>query len=32
MRDREPYQIKALMLVYNFFQTIFSLWMFSEVR
>jgi len=30
MKDREPYDIKMLMIVYNFFQTIFSAWMFYE--
>merc|ERR1711892_1586593 len=30
MQDREPYQIKGIMLVYNLFQTLFSTWMFME--
>ena len=30
MENREPYQIRGLMLVYNLFQTIFSFWMFLE--
>ena len=30
MKDKEPYQIKGLMLGYNLFQTVFSLWMFLE--
>ena len=30
MKDKEPYQIKGLMLAYNLFQTVFSLWMFLE--
>merc|ERR1719419_685165 len=30
MENREPYQIKNILLVYNFLQTIFSFWMFRE--
>jgi len=30
MRDREPYNIKNILLAYNFAQTIFSFWMFRE--
>jgi hypothetical protein len=30
MKDREPFQIKSILLVYNFCQTLFSLWMFGE--
>lgn len=30
MQDREPYQIKGIMLAYNLFQTLFSTWMFME--
>lgn len=30
MKDREPFQIKSILLVYNFSQTLFSLWMFME--
>ena len=30
MEKREPYQIRGLMLAYNFFQTLLSLWMFLE--
>ena len=30
MAEREPYQIKGIMLAYNLFQTVFSTWMFLE--
>jgi hypothetical protein len=30
MKDREPYQIKNILVVYNLAQSIFSLWMFTE--
>ena len=30
MKDRKPYEIKNILLVYNFCQTLFSLWMFGE--
>ena len=30
MENREPFQIKGVLVVYNTLQTIFSLWMFSE--
>jgi len=30
MENREPYQIRGLMLVYNLFQTLLSFWMFLE--
>ena len=30
MENREPYQIRGLMLAYNLFQTVFSFWMFLE--
>jgi len=30
MKDRPPYEIKNIMLVYNLFQTVFSAWMFSR--
>ena len=30
MENREPYQIRSLMLAYNLFQTVFSFWMFLE--
>jgi len=30
MQNREPYQIRGLMLAYNLFQTVFSAWMFLE--
>ena len=32
MQNREPFQIRGLMLAYNLFQTVFSAWMFKEVR
>ena len=31
MQNREPFQIRGLMLAYNLFQTVFSAWMFKEV-
>jgi len=30
MENREPYNIKKILLVYNFAQTVFSFWMFCE--
>ena len=30
MRNREPYEIKNIMIGYNLFQTLFSFWGFSE--
>merc|ERR1719228_1514923 len=30
MENREPYNIKWIMIVYNFGQTLFSFWMFAE--
>ena len=30
MENRDPYNIKWIMIVYNFCQTIFSFWMFAE--
>lgn len=30
MENREPFAIKQILIVYNLFQTIFSLWMFKE--
>ena len=30
MENREPYEIRKLMIVYNAFQTVFSFWMFKE--
>jgi len=30
MKDRPPYEIKNIMLVYNLFQTVFSAWMFKR--
>jgi len=30
MENREPYEIRGIMIVYNLFQTIFSFWMFKE--
>ncbi len=30
MGDHPPFNIKKIMLVYNLFQTLFSLWMFRE--
>ena len=30
MKDREPYEIKKILVVYNLFQTVFSAWMFVE--
>ena len=32
MQNREPFQIRGLMLAYNLFQTVFSAWMFKEVQ
>lgn len=31
MKERAPYNIKTAMLVYNVFQTFFSLWIFSRL-
>ena len=30
MKDRQPYQIKEIIVAYNLFQTLFSLWGFSQ--
>jgi len=30
MENREPYNIKGILIVYNLFQTLFSFWMFKE--
>jgi len=30
MENREPYNIKWIMIIYNFCQTLFSFWMFAE--
>merc|ERR1711899_233763 len=30
MKDREPYELKNILLVYNFSQVLFSFWMFME--
>jgi len=30
MKDREPYSLRGVMIIYNFIQTIFSAWMFKE--
>jgi len=30
MKNREPYDIQKVMIAYNFFQTFFSLWIFSK--
>ena len=30
MENREPYEIRRVMIVYNAFQTVFSFWMFKE--
>ena len=30
MKNREAYDIKNIMIVYNLFQTIFSFWIFQK--
>ena len=30
MKDRQPYDIKLLMIAYNLFQTLLSLWLFQK--
>jgi len=30
MKDRPPFDIKNIVIAYNFFQTFFSLWIFSK--
>merc|ERR1719204_1518466 len=30
MKDREPFELKKILLAYNFSQVLFSLWMFME--
>ena len=30
MKNRDPYDIKHIIIGYNLFQTLFSLWGFSE--
>jgi len=30
MKDRQPYEIKNIMLAYNLFQTVFSAWLFMR--
>ena len=32
MRDREPMNIRGFLIVYNAFQVLFSLYIFTEVR
>ena len=31
MKDREPYDLKSVMLAYNLFQTLFNCWLFCSV-
>lgn len=31
MENRKPFQLKNTLIVYNFFQVIFSAWLFYEV-
>ena len=30
MENRQPYEIRGILIVYNAFQTLFSFWMFKE--
>jgi hypothetical protein len=30
MRDRKPYQLRKTLIIYNFFQVVFSAWLFYE--
>ena len=30
MKDREPYNIQRLVIFYNLFQTLFSIWIFQK--
>lgn len=32
MENRKPFQLRNSLIVYNFFQVIFSTWLFYEVR
>lgn len=32
MENRKPFDLKRILLFYNFFQVIFSAWLFCEVR
>ena len=32
MAGRQPFNLRKILIVYNFFQTIFSAWIFYEVR
>ena len=31
MRNREPYDVRSFLIVYNFFQVAFSVYIFTEV-
>lgn len=31
MENRKPYELKNVLIVYNFLQVIFSAWLFYEV-
>lgn len=31
MENRKPFQLKNTLIVYNFFQVVFSAWLFYEV-
>ena len=30
MENRDPYDVKGILIVYNLFQTLFNFWMFKE--
>lgn len=32
MENRKPYELKNLLIAYNFLQVVFSTWLFYEVR
>lgn len=32
MENRKPYELKNLLIAYNFLQVLFSAWLFYEVR
>lgn len=32
MENRKPYNLRNILVVYNFLQVLFSMWLFYEVR
>jgi len=32
MKDRQPFDLKYVLIVYNVVQVVFNIWLFNEVR